>query len=1262
MTDADVLQCNNLSMPEMLFILSTGRSGTKTIADYLSTLNGCDCLHEPEPRLILESSNFRYGRLNQNELVGTLRRRRPLECLNSIYGESNQTLSLIIPALNEAFPKARYIWLIRNGLDVVASAVGRNWYTDRSMDGKTYNQCSRIEQEWIDGRVQGHLCGDVSKAEWELMSPFEKCCWYWGYINRLIEKDLQSLISPSARLLVKLEELEISAGSIARWIGLDAEENLLVPHQNRAHYPVFSPKWWSDSQWKSFDRWCGSLMDQLYPSWRQINQYQRLTAEAEALIESGGLKAAEELLQLVSASNAMDARGHNSFGVLFLKKGDLQKAKQSYETAVALDPDNVCYLLNLADLIFVGEQQAEAAWELYSQVLRREPSNLQALMNKLIACLSLGRTHQAQEIENILQTLSHDRPEVAQWLQQLRDNRSTNSKTIDSATPEPTPDLTVTSPTSFEARTEFATQPIAQVNGCASSGSTIAPPTHRAPPTHSPQDGRSDSDLDSLNSRLEQIGWSSKFERYREIFSWVHKMQVIDKPKVSIIVISWRLHPDTLKSFEILSRQRNQGYELIFVDNGSPKGSFKKLENFIDTYVRLNTNTGAYLARNLGAVFADAPILFFLEDDGLPYDDIVSAHLRTHHRYDVISVRGVCLPKTPNNRINSLAKHYYLGSRPFPWHVNLEGNASYRADAFFSVGGWDDDNRFGGGGPELSCRLLEHEPDWCKQIYSPEPVILHDYAADHEHLQKKTTKQREQVRRIKEKSPGFEEFLKKWQQFYLRTDLLKIKESLPSHSDSTADSSAADLFAARQLPLISVVIPTHNRCRFLKQAIESALCQTADDYEVIVVDDGSIDGTQSLIQGFSCDRLYYLKKQQTGAPDTRNCGIDMARGEYILWLDDDDVLSADTIATHSEVVARHPEADIIYGVLQEFDDQTGKPLRLYDPKDWSMHGDMLLSSLVVGCCVPNPGTMVRRSCYERVGRYEKGFIRAHDYEFWTRAAGHFKFQKNYNIVCRYRVHTTNISAGTIKDQSYESRIIRRMVAHYGLKKIYHWFDWSNPEAAEVAALYTVASNLFRIGDVHHSALFLKQIPIHLWNADIAELGLTCMLFQGRWKNHGDLLEQVKKRNILAPQKVKLLRQKADQHWRSINGLRRVLNKKNRQKVDAYLKTITEDNDFPLPPDCAVKMGTHLLNFTNDRHVSFSSSMSFKLLQRAVMADPSDQTICQEIRKLPISDADRDIIDSIRKRMLTDWDCIKNNSSSADWAPRIESELSKAAIA
>ncbi len=275
----------------------------------------------------------------------------------------------------------------------------------------------------------------------------------------------------------------------------------------------------------------------------------------------------------------------------------------------------------------------------------------------------------------------------------------------------------------------------------------------------------------SLVSRLEERGWQRKKQRYEACFESAVALNHVDSPAISIIVISWRLHPDNVTNFQVLQRQREQGFELIFVDNGAKEGEFDALKPYIDTYVRLNTNTGAYLARNIGALFAKAPTLLFLEDDGIPQDDFVARHLAVHDKYDVVAVRGVYSPKTDSS-LNAMATHYYLGDLPFPYPGNLEGNSSYRADAFFAVGGWDDDINFGYGGWELALRLLAVEPDPRKQIYAPDPVIYHDFAMSAEHLQTKREKQEASLQRLKKKYPHWDSVMNGWLQFAGRYDLI----------------------------------------------------------------------------------------------------------------------------------------------------------------------------------------------------------------------------------------------------------------------------------------------------------------------------------------------------------------------------------------------------------------------------------------------------------------------------------------------------------
>jgi hypothetical protein len=186
---------------------------------------------------------------------------------DDIYCESNQTLSLIIPILVGTFPNAKFIWLIRNGLDQVSSAFAKQWYSGHSENHDRYEDCPPVERMWIDGRIRGDLAGSVSKEEWNQMSRFEKCCWYWNYVNRLIYKDLTLHAKDSYRQL-KLEEINHELGSLLDWMGFKVT---IVPSAKKINIgkrPPYHWSEWSHEDRESFKKWCGDLMDIYYPEWR----------------------------------------------------------------------------------------------------------------------------------------------------------------------------------------------------------------------------------------------------------------------------------------------------------------------------------------------------------------------------------------------------------------------------------------------------------------------------------------------------------------------------------------------------------------------------------------------------------------------------------------------------------------------------------------------------------------------------------------------------------------------------------------------------------------------------------------------------------------------------------------------------------------------------------------------------------------------------------------------------------------------------------
>jgi GT2 family glycosyltransferase len=223
------------------------------------------------------------------------------------------------------------------------------------------------------------------------------------------------------------------------------------------------------------------------------------------------------------------------------------------------------------------------------------------------------------------------------------------------------------------------------------------------------------------------------------------------RPKASIIVISNRAHQNTHQCLSICHRQRD--CEVIFVANGigSDIGPHHQC---VDKHVQTAADYGAYRPRNIGAAIATGEYLIFVDDDGIPHKNMITELLNAHVKFDIVSCMGCCKPLTASGW-NYDAHHYYMGPQPFPYWTNLEGCCCIRSEIFYSVGGWDDDLRFGGGGYELSVQMLNIEPDKRKYIYYPAAVLGHDYCGGSDHLIRKRRSQVASAAARFEKNPNY---------------------------------------------------------------------------------------------------------------------------------------------------------------------------------------------------------------------------------------------------------------------------------------------------------------------------------------------------------------------------------------------------------------------------------------------------------------------------------------------------------------------------
>ncbi|MGA3170992.1 MAG: glycosyltransferase [Chthoniobacteraceae bacterium] len=205
-------------------------------------------------------------------------------------------------------------------------------------------------------------------------------------------------------------------------------------------------------------------------------------------------------------------------------------------------------------------------------------------------------------------------------------------------------------------------------------------------------------------------------------------------------------------------------------------------------------------------------------------------------------------------------------------------------------------------------------------------------------------------------------------------------------------------------PEVSVVIATYNYGRFLAGAIESALAQTHKPMEIIVVDDGSTDGTADVAARYA-DRIRYLRKPNGGVSSARNAGIAAAHGELIALLDADDRWLPGKLKRQVAQFLADPKVGMVHTGSRIFDHDTGATLcEVSPPVELDFHG------LMNCCAVSTPSTVIRREVFQSVGRFDETLEEAEDWDLWLRiAAGGWRIVGCSETYVEYRTHVSNAS-------------------------------------------------------------------------------------------------------------------------------------------------------------------------------------------------------------------------------------------------------------
>jgi glycosyltransferase involved in cell wall biosynthesis len=250
---------------------------------------------------------------------------------------------------------------------------------------------------------------------------------------------------------------------------------------------------------------------------------------------------------------------------------------------------------------------------------------------------------------------------------------------------------------------------------------------------------------------------------------------------------------------------------------------------------------------------------------------------------------------------------------------------------------------------------------------------------------------------------------------------------------------------------VSIVIPAYNHADFLAEAIESVLTQDYPDIELIVLDDGSTDGTRSLLQGYS-GRLYWETQPNMGQSATLNKGWGMARGAILGKLSADDALLPGCVRAAVETFAAHPGTVVTYCDFNLIDPRS-RPIRTVRAPE-SDYREMVVGFV----CAPGAGAFFRRSAFEAAGGWDLSLRQMPDYEYWLRLGLLGEFRRIPRTLAAFRVHENSLTFATTPEPAAEEpiRILRK---YFSLEGVPDTIRAEQPKATSNAFLVSAQLHL-----------------------------------------------------------------------------------------------------------------------------------------------------------------------------------------------------------
>ncbi len=221
---------------------------------------------------------------------------------------------------------------------------------------------------------------------------------------------------------------------------------------------------------------------------------------------------------------------------------------------------------------------------------------------------------------------------------------------------------------------------------------------------------------------------------------------------------------------------------------------------------------------------------------------------------------------------------------------------------------------------------------------------------------------------------------------------------------------------------ISIITPVYNGARTIQATITSVLAQTFSDFELIIVDDGSTDNTLEILSQYRDPRIQILSASHGGAAASRNRGLKQASGDYIAFLDADDLWTPDKLAAQFNALQTHPEAAVAYS-WTDYIDEAGSWKRV--GRHTVVNGDAYGAMLLYNFLENGSNPLIRRDAINTVGGFDESLTGGQDWDFYLRLAAGYQFVNVPKVQIFYRLQSNSISANITRQEQQVVKVLNQ---------------------------------------------------------------------------------------------------------------------------------------------------------------------------------------------------------------------------------------------